>query len=135
MPAQVSWHLENRIVGIRVFDTVTIADVNALSDTIIALFEASDTPLIHLLVDESDMTDFPKQFRDIYRVGVFMKHPQMGWFIIYGGNNALFRVISHLVTQLMRLRHRHFDTLEDAVEFLQSMDSTLPKLIEVTLSQ
>ena len=39
--------------------------------------------------------------------------------------------VAGIVTQMFKSRYRMFDTYEEAIEFLQSVDSTLPNLQEI----
>jgi hypothetical protein len=78
--------------------------------------------IIHLLVVESLAINFTKLLPPATRE--LMAHPRTGWLLIISTNKA-FTFITDVMLQITKVRHRHFQTLEEAIEFLKEVDSTI----------
>jgi len=128
MSIHIHWHIEGRIIYATIIGEIGINDLKQASDQIVALIEESHAPLIHLLVDETQAGAPPKpDLKPITDALQVFRHPRMGWLIVFGNSgNRLARLITYMVSQLGRLRFRRFDTLQESLEFLYSMDTSLP---------
>jgi len=126
MTANVSWYIEGRIVMVTATGSLTIRDGIAISNQLIQLFESSTAPLVHVLVNQRDLSAVPQDLKQIVKATAFMRHPQMGWLLLFGTENRAVHFMAYLASQIARLRHRRFSTLDDALDFLYSVDLTLP---------
>jgi len=55
-------------------------------------------------------------------------HPQNGWNTFIGLPNPIYKMTLSAVGMFGKARMRYFDTPQEAVDFLQSIDDTLPDL-------
>jgi hypothetical protein len=131
MAHEISWLVPNKVINMYVNGDMTLESLTAFSDDVIQHIEASDAPLVHLLIDERDMGGFPSQIKRVLDSAQFLRHPRLGWFVIYGTDNKVLKFISYMVAQVAHIRHRRFVTQAEALAFLQTIDSTLPNLREI----
>jgi hypothetical protein len=83
---------------------------------------------VHLITDSTDVEKVQLGLNDLASVFRDMPaSPKLGWSI-YISPKMLDRFFASVTTQLTKSRHREFNTLADAIAFLQSVDDTLPKI-------
>jgi hypothetical protein len=131
MSHEISWLIPNKVINLHVIGDISLESLATFSQDIIQHIEASDAPLVHLLADERDMGGFPSQIKRVLDAAAFLRHPRLGWFVIYGTDNKVLKFISYMVAQVTQIRHRRFVTQAEAFAFLQAVDTTLPNLSEV----
>jgi hypothetical protein len=133
MAIDVRWLLDHKIIQVHITNDISLDDITHLSTSILTLFEQSDAALIHIIVNKDGSGKLPKSLNSVIEATKFLRHAQLGWFIIYGqvghGNLAVF--FSTVVTGLAQVRHRRFETIEDCIAFLTSVDSSLTSLEEL----
>ncbi len=56
------------------------------------------------------------------------KHPRYGWTLVVGSTNPFQRFVVAIANNFFKGRQRNFDTREEALDFLNEVDSTLPTL-------
>lgn len=128
MPIQYSWLVEGRIILLEAIDQITLQDIQAEDEIMRGFFSQSNAPLIHVLADETR----PEKMPDLksFAASNWVKDPRVGWFILYGLKHKFLRFVLTVGAQLFRLRTRIFDTREEAIDFLQNIDDTLPDLTQ-----
>jgi hypothetical protein len=133
MPADVSWYIKDRVLQLNLTGDVTrdeLADVATQTAAYIdAAPDQSVVPLVHTLVDATQIEGFPKILRDF--AGAYQpmaSHYQIGWVLLYGTEDPLMLFIADAASQMFTTRFRKFKTRPEAVAFLQYVDSTLPDL-------
>ena len=126
-----SWMLEGRIIFVEMKGDLAAAPVEymqAFDSEINQLLDQGSAPLVHSIGDMRMVSSMP-DFRVMSRVFTFPKNPHMGWQLMVGMEmNPAVRVISHITSQIFRVRNRQMNTVDEAVAFLQKVDSTLPDL-------
>ena len=126
MEMQMDWLLENKVAKFNVQGDATVEDLRHVSETIEEFINQSDAPLVHILHDERGLGTLPISLKVLTESLGFLKHPRLGWFIIYGNNDRIKKFLSSMVMGMAKIRHRNFETLEEALNFLVTVDSTLP---------
>jgi len=126
MPHQVNWYLENRVIFLSSYGEITDQDLLGVDQPIIDYMNHSDATLVHLIVDAANMTT-PPSFKVVSQLK-WPKHPQYGWAIIIGLKNPIQRFFVAVATNVFKTRQRMFNTLDEALDFLNEIDSTLPVL-------
>jgi hypothetical protein len=126
MPYTLRWLAAEKVVFQVVSGNFTVAELVASDADLVACLDQSTAPLVHMLVDLSGLSSVPLvgAFKDIPS----LKHPRMGWYICFGISNKMLQSILYLVGQVFKVRYRFFNTPEEALDFLQKVDSTLPDL-------
>ena len=127
MPVEVSWLVENRVIYSRCHGVLSVAEVKEASSQTTRMMN-SGIKFVHQIANATDierlsfnLTDLMKSFRG------FPASPNMGWTLTVSPN-AIHRFISSIVVQMGSSRQRVFNTLEEAIAFLQSIDETLPPI-------
>ena len=128
MPYQTSWCVEQRVILTRYTGIIVAEDIHGQIKETRALIEQG-TPLIHSIIDLSQIDKWPplntvNEFRAM-EIDDVREH--MGWSIIVA-NNVVLKFGSALFAPIFKLRQRILPTLDEALDFLQENDSTLPKL-------
>lgn len=123
MSHYTQWLVEDRVIYTRVWGTFSAEEIPEVDAEMIPLLEQSDAPLIHVLADDLELESMPnmKKMSELQ----YVKHEKMGWFITSNPNRVL-RFIGTVVGQLLKTRHRFVDSPEDGIDFLLTVDTTLP---------
>lgn len=130
---QHKWWIKNRVFFNEYNGQTTADDLVAMSEANLEYLENSDAPLVHCIVNIENMTQVPLNIRVVQSGTVkSLRHPKMGWLIAYGKSDKMMSFIAQAVTQIFKTRYRLVDTYQEAVEFLQSVDATLPDLSSMT---
>lgn len=135
MPYQIEWFLPKQIVYVQFIGDLTEDDLSVYAGELSQYIESSDAKMVHLLLDDSRLEKFPRsitQFRALFAV---LKDPKVGWNLAFGTRNPFANIVSVMVGKVLNLRFRRFNTREDALHFVQQMDSSLPRLEHITFSK
>ena len=107
MTVDISWFLEGRIICMRLTENLTPEDVETLNRGLLS------------------------GVSEAHKLTPFLKHPKLGWFIVFGNKIPKLRLLRNIIMQMSQVRHRNFETREETLEFLQKMDASLPDLQEL----
>lgn len=127
----IEWLVENKVIIGKPEGNPAPDELQQASDTYRILLDASDAPLVHVLVDEGKLDTLPVSLKVLVDNLDFLKHPRLGWFILYDNDDQMKKFVSSTLTGITKVRHRRFKTLEDSLEFLVSVDTTLPTVQEM----
>jgi hypothetical protein len=127
MPYDISWLVENQVINLVLDGEMTVETIDEMSKTIIQYLDSSDKPLVHLLIDDSHASSSIRHIKSVMEVGKALGHPRFGWLIIYGSTNKTYQFMSYLISQITKIRHRRFATLAETLEFLHTVDVTVPR--------
>ncbi len=125
------WFVENKIIITDFIGDISLDDLKSSGMQVMQLLEQSDSPLVHLITNETDLLSLPSSIKEMSESSPFMKHPQMGWMIMYGSEDRLAKFKAAIVTGIVQTRHRRFLTLQESLEFLVAMDKSLPAVEEM----
>ncbi|HUN07756.1 MAG TPA: hypothetical protein PLQ56_14195 [Aggregatilineales bacterium] len=126
MPYKVDWYIENEVVFVQMWGSLELADyVNYFKDCYTA-YDQSDRPMVHTIIDASRTTHNPNLL-EIKRSLPKETHPRAGWIlsVVDGPKNVLTRFVVNTVSNVTQQRLRHFNKLDEALTFLQSMDASV----------
>lgn len=123
MSFQFDWYLQGRILLIKSPATYSEDDIEQLDQQLLQVLEHAEAPLVHVIYDESEAVSTPNV--NAWNHMQAPKHPKYGW-VIDVGMNAQVGFVYTLIGKIFRIRHRKFDTINEAVKFLQTVDATLP---------
>jgi hypothetical protein len=131
MPTQMRWMVEKRIIWVEVTGKGDDIDSGMQSPEAKAYWDQG-IPLVHLLMDMRGLEGMPPikrsnaQVEEQKKFMEFVKQ-KAGWTLVLT-ENALVRFSSTIFASLFNSRQRFFGTMEDALDFLQEQDETLPNL-------
>jgi DNA-binding NtrC family response regulator len=119
----IDWLVENEIIYFYIAGTVTEDDLVDTDARVNHLINQSDRDLVHIVFDDIKLEEMPglKALRDL----TYPRHERAGW-IITSNQNKIMRFIANLVGQMAQVRYRFFDSPEDGIDFLVSVDTRLP---------
>lgn len=127
----IHWLLDSKIILAQPTGDTTPAELKRVSDTFRAFIDKSDAPLVHILIDESQLKSMPISIKLVTDIVDVFRHPRLGWFILYGSDDQVKKFVSTMVTKVSRVRHRRFDTMDDCLNFLTMVDSSLPAIEDI----
>lgn len=127
----IEWLIENKVIIGKPEGDPSPDDLTLASETYRVLIDQSDAPLVHVLVDESKLDTLPVSLKVLVDTLDFLKHPRLGWFILYGNDDQMKKFVSSTLTGITKVRHRRFATLKESLEFLAMVDTTLPSVQEM----
>jgi hypothetical protein len=91
------------------------------------MFNQSNAGLVHVILDASELEGIPS-FK-VMRRFESLKHPKFGWMLPFGTHiNPIVNMLGTITLQLFKIRMRQCKTLDEALAFLQYVDTTLPDL-------
>ena len=129
MPITCQWLLEKRVLLTIYSGDLTVDDFAHLTEEVRAHLDLAEEGLIHCLCDVGQVKKLPLSLQvlaDTSRGA--LSHPQFGWMIAYDMPNPIFKFFGDMVTRLFRMRYHVAGTQEEALDFLNSVDATLPPL-------
>jgi len=120
------WFIEGKVLRVDYVGHITTQDLVQAMDVIVAQIDTSDSPLVHTLVDNSLVTSYPTNVVQVIQATrKLLVHPRYGWLIVFGQVDRIVDFVLQTVASAMRVRLRLFHTYDEALTFLQSMDSTI----------
>ncbi len=122
MPVEQSWLVPNRVILQQFYDKVTVEEINQSSSEHIALVQAG-IPLVHTIIDTTAIELHPG-IAELKQDLAIERADNEGWRIIISTEGTT-RFAASFAMQMIDQRHRLFDTLDDALEFLQEQDETI----------
>jgi hypothetical protein len=128
MIANIQWLIDHKVIIAIPEGKPPVEDLQLASDTFQAFMDESDAPLVHILIDESKFEAMTISLKILSDVFGFLKHPRLGWVVMYGSDDQMKKFVSTMLTGMAKTRHRRFDTFEESLDFLMTMDSTLPTI-------
>ena len=126
MPFEISWYQPHRVIYWQVWGQVTLEDVAQMRQGQ-QNFLSEGTMPVHTLANIGDVVDFPTDLRQLKEALDGVNHPHLGWILVVGTASPLKRFVTTTVTQIVipSVRLRMFNTMDEAIEFLKHVDSTV----------
>ncbi len=128
----VTWLVEGKLLLFNSWGKVNVNELKEMDHRIGAMLESSTAPLVHGIHDHSRAEHIPSA-KDLMKVKSG-NHPRVGWLIIVGLDNKLMKFFVSATGQVFGLRLRFMNSVAEALDFLQDVDSTLPDLQSIDLT-
>ena len=132
MSAGVTWLIEDKLLLLNSWGKLNVDEMNVLDLRITDMLDNSPEPLVHGIHDHTRAESIPSA-KDLMQIKAG-KHPRVGWLIIVGLDNKLMKFFVSATGQVLNIRLRFMDTVEEALAFLQDIDTTLPDLKAIDLT-
>ena len=126
MSIRLSWFLENRVIMISAEGEYTDDELIGLDPQVIKYLDQSSAPLVHMIMDRQETNHIPS-IKSVTQVK-WPRHSRYGWTLVVGSSNPFQRFVVAIANNLFKGRQRNFDSLDEALDFLNFVDSTLPPL-------
>ncbi len=133
MSSQVSWFLEKRVILTYNEGVVTDEDMFANDQPIIDYLNQCTVPLVHMIVDHRKGLGSPSS-KALAQLS-WPKHPKVGWMILVGMANPFQKFVVTVTSNFFKTRMRMINTMDEALDFLNQVDSTLPALRDQTIGR
>ncbi len=125
MPYQIAWHLEKRVLMVKLFGILTDQESTEVGEINSRHLQEGTAP-IHIIVDTSKMEKFPTNLRQNSQFMGYLSTPSLGWVVVIGiANNMLARFAVSVISQVIHFRLAQRDNMTEAIKYLESQDSTL----------
>lgn len=122
MAYEIKWHIEDRVIYIRMYDHVSTDDLDFVREEIIRWLDNSKHP-IHLISDNTAVLSFPVAISALLKSAT-KKHPNLG-ISVQVNNGVLARYVVQLIYQVLGARVYMCDKVEEAFEILKKYDPSL----------
>jgi hypothetical protein len=128
MNYSVSEAIENRVAYNQFDGQLQAQEINQCYMDMLTIVEnkAEGDPLYHIIVDVSQVSKMPSDMKVLLpKVGYdLLQHPKSGWFILVS-SNQIHSYLASMISQVTKIRFRQVSSKEEALAFLQDVDSTL----------
>lgn len=129
MPIKTDWLVANRVIYSQYIDYYATAEVHADFEKLKAMVEGGTAP-VHWIVDVRRSGPPTMDMRMAHHTMRFLLHDHMGWAVVCGEQSFQMRLFIRTLARMFSVNYRGFQTPEETLAFLKSMDSSLPDLLE-----
>ena len=128
MPYKYNWLLESHIIEVHLYGDVTVDELTVLFSNLRDEFLEGSSHPIHIMLEVSKITSIPHSLKKVKEaVSPIHAHEHSGWTVFINIKNPLFRMLVNIVAQLNKRRIREVKTIEEALELLYQVDTSLPE--------
>lgn len=125
MPQKTEWLIPQRLVITRAWGTISLEDLQSMNAESNGLIQ-SGIPLVHLVLEFSQVKRFPTGLREIKEVTRNSSPDSIGWTVLVTGNSVV-RFIASAIVHAVGARVRMFEDSATALSFIYEQDNTLPQ--------
>jgi hypothetical protein len=131
MPIEFSWFLEGRVVYIRLGGTPDLETMLSVDQELVNYLDRGTAPTVHCIINNCWTERLPAAPKIMVTDFKSPRHPRIGWMMVYGMQDGTARQAASVTSQVMRVRHKMVESLDDALVTLNRIDTTLPNLREL----
>ena len=125
MALKTRWYVQDAVIYVQFWGETSIDDMRQYIEDAYELSDQSERSLVHVIADSSNVTK-GVNIKDVMKTLANVKpHPKAGWNITIGEKDKLIRFTTDVARQLLRLRTRSFDTMDQAIAFLKDIDHSI----------
>jgi hypothetical protein len=124
MRVESAWLIKEHVVLTHLgdFDIPELAEMAQEMATYQATTSATH---LHQIVDVRDLRHFPANVNVLRQHLSYWQHPKMGYIIALGINNPIVSFLAQILPKMIGVKFHKVDTLDEAIQYLQKMDSNL----------
>ncbi len=126
-----TWLIEDAVVYTQFRGASSVDEVRSKMIEIREMCAGSPRALVHVIANIEELTKplpLNQAVKVVREVGITSN---LGWALIVGARTQLIKFVVNSSASLFQRRLRNFDTLEEALEFLNRMDVNLNQETEV----
>jgi hypothetical protein len=131
MPVGLAWLVEGHLVLAKGWHALRSDELADFDARVISMLESANRPLVHGIHDYSEALAMPP-IKDLVQLKSG-RHPKIGWVIVVGLHDRMMKFFVSIALQIFGVRVRFMDSVQEALSFLQDIDSTLPDLTRIDL--
>lgn len=124
MPFQCEWKVPGKVLYSHVGLSLTIEEIEALTQSIDAMIVRDGLPPVYLIIDASDFQRMPLPLSQMRRVIGDAQSIHVGCYIIIT-TNLIYGFTAAALVKLMRRPIRVVTTYDEALKALSALDSDL----------
>jgi len=125
MALKTRWYVQDAVIYVQFWGETSVDDMRQYIQDAYELSDQSERSLVHVIADSSNVTK-GVNIKDVMKTLANVKpHPKAGWNITIGEKDKLIRFTTDVARQLLRLRTRSFDTMDQAIAFLKDIDHSI----------
>ena len=125
MPYRVEWLAEPRIVFVNVAHRLTLPEVAKANNVMLEFLNQAGAPL-YVVVDVSELTDYPHIASQLQEVLRSFYHPRLGGSYIYGVTTP---VISVILERVSPFNYKIVTSFDEALAAIEVKEPALTPLI------
>jgi hypothetical protein len=118
MPYKLSWYTPDKILYMKSPLNISEEDTHIADETIHQHMTESTARQVHIIIDDTDVESMPGVM--VTQTLKTLRHPKMGWTVVVGQNNKVYRMMYTITCHLRRLPLYLADTLDEAITFLDT---------------
>lgn len=118
-----TWLVNEKVIFTSMIGALRVEDFPEYDAIIIHMLETSPQSKIHILSDISMMTTMPSVI-EMTKLK-YVTHPKVDFFVTQS-RNRVEHFIGQTVGKVLKTRYKFVHNLDDGIEFLAHIDSTLP---------
>lgn len=124
MKTNINWTIHRKIVYANFPAEFDIHEWNDAGSQIRYFFDQGDSP-VHVIVDMLGTKSHPMNAIEIIRgASPWLQHPRLGW-TLHLTDSKVIRLLATITVQRYVARYRAFLSAEEAMHFIQEIDSSL----------
>lgn len=126
MSIQTQWLVEPSVLVQRFVGQPNQDDIEDANQSI-SHFTFSKREKTHLVADLSELHALPTALHEIANeMNHALSRSRVAWFVTIGAHDVALNFAAALMPHLTHVQHKHFQSQEEAFDFLCMMDSSLP---------
>lgn len=125
MPVKTQWYVPDAVIYVQFWGETTVEDMQQYIHDAYQLSDLSSRSLVHVIADSSRVTKGINIKEVMKTISNVKPHPKAGWNITVGEKDKIIRFTTDVARQLLRLRTRSFNTIDEAVAFLKDIDHSI----------
>ena len=123
MSVKISWYVENRVILADVKGVIDENGMNSFNTDICNHLDNGQAP-IHLVVDTTDIQQFPTNLNTLRKSQAYLTHPNIGWIIVIN-TNPMLNFLVHVLTSVAKVKTRTVKTFSASEQLLATLDASL----------
>lgn len=119
-----SWLVSKRVLVGRIWGMQTLSELEESISILWEYLDEGEAP-VHFIANLEGLDKAPVDLNELTRLFRFTQSPRVGWIIIVGLSARNLVIILSVLSKIMRVPFKSFDTMDSAVVFLKENDPTL----------
>lgn len=131
MLKSIEWLIEGRVLKIEMLGELTLELLIEIIDAIKQKMVDAKPPFVNIFIDLSNRTSVHRSIFSVSEISKHVEHNEMsGWVLVIDPNStAGLRFLGTMVSQLARQRFRIVSSMQEGIEFLKTVDTTMVDLL------
>lgn len=129
MSIQLNWLLDKQVIHVELSGDVSANELYTVGESVLAMVESAQVPLVHVVCDETRLGKIPTSLPQLSGAMQWLQHPKFGWMLCFGAQDRMTTFLAQGIASLFKLRYRRFNSEDDALDFLASIDTSFRAVV------